>query len=405
MCLLHVAGTAFAQPPPPPPLRVFLDCNQCDTDYVTQNVTFVDYVRDRTVSDVHVLVTTQETGGGGLAWTVEFLGQDRFAGQNRTLAFNTTQLDSSDDRRKAFVRVFKLGLVGYALDTSVAPQLDVTYTKPDGQGQTSAQNDPWNYWVFRVSVGGNLNGESSNHNESYRYSFSSNRTTDAWKINLSAGGDYNRNHFHLEDDTIIRSLSNSWHIDTLVVKSAGPHWSFGAKTFGSQATFSNNRHTFGVGPAVEYDIFPYSESTRRLLTLRYTIGVDLHAYHDVTILDRLSDTTPLHSLNVALSLRQPWGSLNLSTNASQHLNVLSRRRLSLFGTADVRLFKGFSFDFFGGYDKISDQIGLRKESASTEDVLLHVQQLATSYNYFLGFGVNYRFGSIFNNIVNPRFGD
>jgi len=41
-----------------------------------------------------------------------------------------------------------------------------------------------------------------------------------------------------------------------------------------------------------------------LLTLRYTIGVDLHAYHEVTILDRLSDTTPLHSLNVALSLRQ-----------------------------------------------------------------------------------------------------
>jgi len=77
----------------------------------------------------------------------------------------------------------------------------------------------------------------------------------------------------------------------------------------------------------------------------------------------------------------------------------------MYGNTDVRLFKGFSFDAFGGYDKINDQIDLRKAEASTEDVLLHVQQLATSYNYFLGFGINYRFGSIFNNIVNPRFGD
>jgi hypothetical protein len=400
------SGTALAQPPAAlPPLRVFLDCNRCDTDYVTQNVTFVDYVRDRTVADVHVLVTTQETGGGGLAWTVAFLGQARFAGQDRTLTFNTTQLDSSDVQRKAFVRVFKLGLVSYAVDTSVSPNLDVTYHKPDGQGQTTAENDPWNYWVFRISFGGNLNGESSSHNESYRFSVTSNRTTNAWKINLGVRGDYNTNTFHFEDEDTIRSLSNSWNVDALIVKSAGPHWSYGGRTFASHATFSNNDHTVGIGPALEYDIFPYSESTRRLLTLRYTIGVDFHAYEDLTIFDRLHDTTPLHSINVSLALRQPWGSLNLSTNTSQHLDDLSRRRLSLFGNADVRLFKGFSFDAFGGYDKINDQIDLRKAAASTEDVLLHVQQLATSYSYFLGFGINYRFGSIFNNIVNPRFGD
>ena len=28
-------------------------------------ITFVSYVRDRTAADVHVLVTTQGTGGGG----------------------------------------------------------------------------------------------------------------------------------------------------------------------------------------------------------------------------------------------------------------------------------------------------------------------------------------------------
>ncbi len=37
-------------------------------------------------------------------------------------------------------------------------------------------------------------------------------------------------------------------------------------------------------------------------------------------------------------------------------------------------------------------------------MLLHVQQLPTGYSYYANFGITYRFGSIFNNVVNPRFG-
>ena len=67
-------GIAHAQTPQTPPaqaqpqsqlLRLFLDCNECDTEYLRQTVVFVDYVRDRAVADVHLLVTTQGTGGGG----------------------------------------------------------------------------------------------------------------------------------------------------------------------------------------------------------------------------------------------------------------------------------------------------------------------------------------------------
>ncbi|MBA2671194.1 MAG: hypothetical protein H0U67_12545, partial [Gemmatimonadetes bacterium] len=46
-------------------LRIFLDCNGpgCDFDFFRTEITFVDYVRDRADADVHVLVTTQGTGG------------------------------------------------------------------------------------------------------------------------------------------------------------------------------------------------------------------------------------------------------------------------------------------------------------------------------------------------------
>jgi hypothetical protein len=46
---------------------------------------------------------------------------------------------------------------------------------------------------------------------------------------------------------------------------------------------------------------------------------------------------------------------------------------------------------------------LKKGDVPEEEVLLRLQQLATGYSYFMHFGVNYRFGSIFNNVVNPRF--
>ena len=48
-------------------------------------------------------------------------------------------------------------------------------------------------------------------------------------------------------------------------------------------------------------------------------------------------------------------------------------------------------------------VGL-EAGATDEEVLLRRRQLETSFTYFVSAGFTYRFGSIFNNIVNPRFG-
>jgi len=172
----------------------------------------------------------------------------------------------------------------------------------------------------------------------------------------------------------------------------------------SHSSFSNNDRTINFAPGIEYDFFPYSESTRRSLTVQYSVGSEFKRYLELTIFDKLKETVPNHSVTASLGLRQPWGSLNGSANFSQHLNHVDRSRWSFDGGADVRLFKGFSFNLFGRYEKIKDQITLRKSTASTEEVLLNLQQLATGYSYGFNFGLSYRFGSIFNNVVNPRFG-
>jgi len=54
---------------------------------------------------------------------------------------------------------------------------------------------------------------------------------------------------------------------------------------------------------------------------------------------------------------------------------------------------------------IHDQLSIAKGvGASLEEVLLRRKQLETNYNYYLSIGLSYTFGSIFTNVVNPRFG-
>src|SRR5450759_4361467 len=62
-------------------LRAYLDCQTmgCDRDFFVTEIAFVNWTRDRADADIHVLVTALETGSGGLQYTVQFIGQRRFA--------------------------------------------------------------------------------------------------------------------------------------------------------------------------------------------------------------------------------------------------------------------------------------------------------------------------------------
>jgi hypothetical protein len=384
-------------------LRVYLDCDSCDIDFLRQNVGFVDYVRDRTVAEVQVLVTTRTTGGGGTEWTVAFLGLARFQGQDRTLTFTTPQTATSDDRRTAFARVFKIGLVAYAATTSISDQLTVTWTPPKQQGRAAPTRDPWNLWVFRTNLNGYLNGEKSSQSRSYHLSLSANRVSENWKVSISGSGSLSKDSFDLGDGSRVDSRTHSWNVDTLVVKSLSPKWSIGFTSAVTHSSYSNIGRSFSVSPGIEYDVFPYSESTRRSLTFQYAAGALHNQYAALTVYDKLRETVPRQIALVSLGLKEPWGSLSAYSSFTQQLNHLDRYRESLWGSTSVRLFKGFSFDIYAEYDKIADQISLQKGEESEADVLLRLHQLATNYSYYLSFGVSYSFGSIFNNVVNPRF--
>jgi hypothetical protein len=77
--------------------------------------------------------------------------------------------------------------------------------------------------------------------------------------------------------------------------------------------------------------------------------------------------------------------------------------VELDGQLDLRLFRGLSLNTKGKLSLVHDQLYLKAGTASDDEILLRRQRLATSYRYEFSVGFNYQFGSIFNNVVNPRW--
>ncbi len=388
-------------------VQVFLDCPTylCDFDFLRTEITFVDYVRERTAADVHVLVTTQGTGGGGTEYAINLVGQRRFAGSQDTLLYNASGENSQDATRRGFARILKLALVRYAIQTEDVSKLGVTFAAPAaGAAAPTPARDRWNNWVYSASANGNTNRERQQQFSSLRGSLSADRVTEAWKINLSGNESYNESKFRLDDTTEFASIRRTYNLNTLVVKSLSAHWSAGLRAGASSSTFLNQRRAFRFTPSVEWDLFPYKESTRRQLRVEYGIGIRGFQYKDTTIFNKLEETLPYHALSASYSQKQTWGSISAGASASNYLNDASKRNNSVFLNTDLRLFKGFSLNFFTNYSNIADQIYLKKTASTTGDVLLQQQQQATSYSFAFFGGIRYSFGSLLNNVVNPRFG-
>jgi len=68
------------------------------------------------------------------------------------------------------------------------------------------------------------------------------------------------------------------------------------------------------------------------------------------------------------------------------------------------LFKGLSLNLNGGVEFIHNQLELVKGDVDLEELLLRLRAMETAYRYEGSVGLSYTFGSIYNNVVNPRFG-
>lgn len=382
-------------------LNVFMET----TDFIRKEIPWVNYVRDIKDAGVYIISTSQRTGSGGVEYTYFMVGQNENAGMRDTLSFVTTPDETTEGRREKEVNTLKMGLMRYIAKTPLAKYMKITFTEPLS---ATVSTDKWNSWVFRTSLSGMFDGQKTYKSNYISGNFSGNRITEKWKININARYNYSNDKFIIEstDGTEeILSDNSSKSLNTLIVRSISDHWSVGGSAMAGSSSFSNERLTVGIMPGIEYDLFPYSESTRRQLRLLYRVGYNHVNYIDSTIYDKIKQDLWHHSVSLAYEVVQKWGSIDLNLDYSNYFHDWSKNNLSIDGYINLRIAKGLQVNLGGGASLIHDQLGLVKEDVPTEEILLRRKELATQYQYFTHFGLTYTFGSIYNNVVNPRFGN
>lgn len=394
-------------------LYVFLDCRGCDDDFIITEIGFVNFVRDQALADLHLLVIRQRTSNGS-QYLVDYIDQRLPEKPKKEIVLDTYNFQTDEEVRNSLVAIIQLGLISYITDSKLLSQIKVDYQPGESnQNQSFEGDDPWNNWVFEFGVDGNINGQENE----LRYNLGGDgeiqKITNDWKIRLNFWGNYNRRAV-TQDEEVIDGLDTTFVERTryfdrssrnyfgLVAKTIDDHWSVGFYTRYRSDTFVNIDAQIGITPAIEYSLFPYEEFTRREVTARIGLVTSYYNYSETTVLLKDDEVLFRPEIDLRADFTQPWGGFRAGIEAGAFLHDLSLNRFEFDTRVNLRISQYFSVFLNGGYDIIADQISLPAGDLSTEELLAGVRQQPTSYSFRGSFGVSVQFGSIYNNIVNPR---
>ncbi len=386
-------------------LAVFLECKGCDINYIKQEVNQINYLRDRADANIHVQVLKQSSGSGGQLVTLNFMGKKEFESLKNSISYSIPPQAAAHKARQLFVHHFRLGLVAYWAHTNLGEKISLKIpsrpTTIEGDTTSIPEKDPWNYWVFRITGGGSFNSESSRTSFNLSFNLTANHVTPELRIRSRAYTQLNQQIFKSEEGKI-NSERERKGFSGSIVKSLNNHWSYGVFSGIYGSTYSNIASSIYASPALEFNLFPYDEVMKREFTFAYKIGPSYRWYMEETIFEKTQENLFRQSLEMALRLNQPWGSVWVGVEGSNYFHDFEKNRLEFNSRLDFRLIKGLALNFRSSLELIQDQLSLPKGDVSLQDVLLSQTQQATDFESYVSLGVSYTFGSVYNNFVNTR---
>lgn len=403
---------------PFPKFKIFLDCGMCDHDFLRQEMIYLDFVRNQGDADIHILVRTQVTGSGGTEFQLEYSGRKKYKNIFHRVVYSVLPTSTWSENRETMLSYLNLGLSpfwkiiyddyweavekGDTTETGkmIIPEEEVAVgevSEPEEEG------DPWNSWIFNLGVNGSLSGEETSQRSNFGGNLSAQRVTEKNKFFLV--GDFNstKSTFTFGDTEII-AQNDTKSLEISDVISITKHWSAGAFVELNSSDYENKALSIVFNPAIEYSFFPYELASSKQVTLSYRIGGLHNDYIERTIFDKDSEFLWEHKLVLNGRIQQKWGSLSGEIEFESFLHDPSLRAFNFFLGANVRLFKGFSFNVGANYGITNNQINLAGGDLTVEELLLRQQQVKSGYTFYTHLGFNYSFGSIYNAVVNPRFG-
>ena len=403
-----------------------------DIDYFRENITFVNYVNDQSDADVLIQWSRQATGAGGAAFTMTFTGLGPFAGMNDTLVIIDQPNDALAVEQDRRVQAIKLMLARYVAHTRLANQILIDYAGPSAIEQAveevvvEEEEDPWNSWVFRITGSGSFQNEELQDSYSLSSALSANRLTEEWITRASYNYSYsetNRRQKIVYRDTTDDVITVHDSLKTLpttfsrnmsgsggLVKTLGPHSGVGVTFNYLSNSRQNIQQRFRVAPAIEYNLLPYLEYSRRYLTFNLSTGLDAVVYEEETAFDKTEETLLSTTLDISYRRQASWGSMSVSLDYETYLpafgleDALDKNSISLDASISYQMRNGISINLSGGVARINNNLNILGRDLDPYERATGTVQLDTDFRIDGSISVSYTFGALYNNVVNPRLG-
>lgn len=386
-------------------IKVFLDCWRCDSSYIQDEVQFVNFVRDKEDADVHLIVT-QERSGSGTEYTLQVLGREIFLGQDNTLTYFTYNSDTDDEERRGLVKYIRAALFPYVSTTNAIDEIDIIYI-PVEESAIEVTDDPWNSWIFELDSRASMDGEESRKTIDFSGGFSANRTTESMKTDFRYEYEFNRRTFSdintegNQEESVFITRSHEFNASHVLAISN--HWSAGVFSEARNSTRNNYDLSVKGSAGIEYNIYPYEEYSEREISFVYMFGAEHRDYTETTIYLKDEETLLGQEIRGRVDFTQPWGGISGRANFRTFMHDLSRNRFEVDMRLNFRIFRGLDLSLSGRYSLINDQLNIPAGDISDAEQLLNLREQFTSYSYGAFIGLEYSFGSIFNQSINPRF--
>lgn len=380
-------------------IKVFLDCDDCNSSFFTRNLSYVDIVRDAKLADVHIFGTKQKTASNGVEYGLNFIGVNHYIDLHYKLKTISPQDETDLLKWQRLIKIIDIGLLPYLSRT---PSIDKVHIKHDFNSAAKKETyTPWNYWIFRIELGTDFEGEESKKEYSLENSFKANRITETLKFKSELSYDIDKETY-TDNDEIIKSKKEEAEFNARLVYSLKPRWSVGVFGEFSMSSYLNTNMASKFGPAIEYNIFPWDKSDKKVFTIAYHLRTHYFNYQQITIFNMLDEWRASESLRLSFLLRQPWGEIENTLEGSHYLHDFSKNRLSMESEFSINVAKGLSVYLEIETELINDQLYLPAGDATREEILLQQIKLATNFEISGKLGFRFTFGSAYNNIVNQR---
>ena len=377
-------------------IKAYIDC-RCDDNYLKQQTSFLEYVRDQDLADIEILILDVRNPTGTRSFEIKIEGNNDYKELSSSVLLSGYANDTASTLRDKLLNKLKLALVPFLDKASYNINIEIDSDFVD----KPVIDDKWKNWVFELSGSYNNDKEESRKTNRYEIEFEIDKLTPDWRIGMEISRSESNRKF-ISNDNVYTSNRKTTSLRGRVVRSISDHFSAGVFFGAFQNTYENIDFNRYAEPAIEYSFYPYRDVLSKEITLAYRIGVGKRNYIEKTIYGFEKQTLSSHKLSLNVRFRQKWGNISSYLNATQFLNDGTKKRFSLRSDLDIRVFEGLAVRFSGNINLIREQYSLAATTSSIEELLLQQRQIATDYRTNFSVGLSYTFGSIYNSVINTR---